>query len=377
MFAPYGELMLNDEELASRLALWLAPQLGTSSVEVSGLARSGAGNSNDTVVFTAVWDGQPHKLVVRIQPGSDSLYKYPSAAREARVIQAVEAVGTVPVPHVIGIEEDASVLGAPFFVMDHVEGRVLKDVPSYHKRGWLVDLTPEERAKHWDECLRVTVEVSKIHGLPELKSGKRPINALTEITRETLDWAAQGRDTGLLELGMQWLEANVPDRDDDSLSWGDARPGNVLFNLDGTVAAVLDWEAATLGPAELDLGWWLFMEDVYGRRTGLTPLEGVPIEEPLIARWEEFIGRPAQNLQWCRMQAAIQMGLVMLRHRDQQVTKGLLTEDATTHLYNPVTQILAEYLGEPVPELSPHFAELMRAMSQQKSAKDAAKETSA
>ncbi len=369
--------MLTDDHLAKSLAQWLPQHLGVDQVTISGLARSGAGNSNDTVVFNAEANGTTRKLVVRIQPGADSLFMRPSTTREAKVIQAVEAAGTVPVAHVVGIEEGSELIGSPFFVMDHVEGRVLKDVPSYHKKGWLVDCSPEERAKHWDECLQATVNISKIRGLEILKTDKQPIRALTDHTRATLDWAAKGRDTGLLELGMQYLEANIPDRDDDSLSWGDARPGNVLFRNDGTVAAVLDWESATLGPAELDLGWWLFMEDVYGRRTGLEPLEGVPIEEPLIARWEELIGRPARDLQWCLVQAAVQMGLVMLRHRDQQVGKGLLTEEATTHLYNPVTQLLAVYLGEPVPELSPHFIELMRALQAQKIAKDAAKEEQA
>ncbi len=369
--------MLNDDELATRLAQWLAPRLDTTQVEVSGLARSGAGNSNDTVVFDASWDGKSQKLVVRIQPGADSLYLRPSAAREARVIQAVEAVGTVPVAHVIGIEEDASVIGSPFFVMTHVQGRVLSDLPSYHLKGWLVDMEPELRAKHWDDCLKAAVEISKIRGLPELKTDKRPIQELTELTRATLDWAAKGRDTGLLEIGMQYLEANIPDRDDDSLSWGDARPGNVLFNLDGSVAAVLDWEAATLGPAELDLAWWMFMEYVFGSRTGVAPLEGVPIEETLITRWEELMGRPAQDLHWCRVQAAMQMGLVMLRNRDKQVARGLITDEATIHLYNPVTQVLAEYLGEPVPELSPHFKDLMRGMQAEKLAKVAAKEAQA
>ena len=65
--------MLSDDQLAASLATWLAPRLDTSKVEVSGLARSGAGNSNDTVVFDAAWDDKSEKLVVRIQPGADSL----------------------------------------------------------------------------------------------------------------------------------------------------------------------------------------------------------------------------------------------------------------------------------------------------------------
>ncbi|MCW2622191.1 MAG: hypothetical protein JWL64_1793, partial [Frankiales bacterium] len=292
-----ADLTATDTDRAEVLGRWLAPRLGAEHVTVSGLGRSGAGNSNETVTFSAAWEagGETHtqRLVVRIQPGGDSLFLRPSVAREAAVLQAVERVGTVRVPHVVGVEDDPVVLGSPFFLMTHVEGRVLNDVPSYHRRGWLVDLSPAERAFHWDEGLKSLIQISEIPA-PEvsfLATGTEgtPVRQLLDAVRESLEWAAQGRDAGLLDDALTYLQDNLPGRDDGGLSWGDARPGNMLYHEDGTVAAVLDWEMAAYAPAEADLAWWLFMEDFYSVRAGYPRLEGIPTDEAVVARWEELL----------------------------------------------------------------------------------------
>lgn len=358
------------------LSRWLAPQLGLATVEVGGLSRAGSGNSNETTSFTASWQEggtrRTERLVVRVQPGADSLFLRPSVAQEAAVLRSVATAGGVPVPAVLGVEEDASVLGAPFFVMRHVDGRVLPDVPTYHKRGWLVDLSPAERARHWDEGLQALAAIAL---LPRERFGflldgaaeASPVRRLLSATREYFDWAVRGRDVGLLATAMQHLEDGLPGYDDGALSWGDARPGNMLFHEDGRVAAVLDWEMAAIGPAEVDLGWWLFMEDFYSVRARASRLEGVPDDAAVVARWEELVGRAARDLTWFQVLAGLRMALVMLRSRDQYVDRGVLDDDATTHLYNPATQQLAHLLGEPVPDLSPHFAGLMRNLQQEKS----------
>jgi aminoglycoside phosphotransferase (APT) family kinase protein len=165
---------------------------------------------------------------------------------------------------------------------------------------------------------------------------------------------------------MRHLEQHVPDLDDATLSWGDARPGNLLYAEDGSVAAVLDWEMAALAPAEVDLGWWVFMEEFYSTRNGVPMLEGVPGEAAVVARWEQLLGRTARDLHWFKVLAAVRMGLVMLRSRDQQVARGVLGPDATTHTHNPVTQQLAVWLDLPVPELAPEFRSLMRNLRDEK-----------
>jgi aminoglycoside phosphotransferase (APT) family kinase protein len=374
-----ADLTATDTGRAEVLGRWLAPRLGAEQVTVSGLGRSGAGNSNETVTFSASWkaEGRAHteRLVVRIQPGGDSLFLRPSVAREAAVLEAVEGVGTVRVPHVVGVEDDPTVLGSPFFLMAHVEGRVLNDVPSYHRRGWLVDLSPQARAFHWDEGMKSLIEIAQIPAaeVSFLATGDgTPVEELLRAARESLDWAAQGRDVGLLDVAMSYLREHLPSRTDGGLSWGDARPGNMLYDEDGTVSAVLDWEMAALAPAEADLAWWLFMEDFYSVRAGYPRLEGIPTDAAVIARWEELLGRSARDLRWFQVLAGLRMGLIMLRSRDQQVARGFIPETATTHLYNPATQLLASYLEVPVPDLSPDFLTLMRALRDEKVRRTAA-----
>jgi aminoglycoside phosphotransferase (APT) family kinase protein len=368
---------MSGNDRAQELSGWLAPRLGTDRVEVSGLGRTGSGNSNETVLFTAAWEGHEERFVVRIQPGGDSLFLNPSVSREAQVLLAVEGEGGVPVPHVVGVEDDPALLGSPFFVMSAVDGRVLIDMPTYHRKGWLKELEPPARRTHWDEGLKA---LAAIAALPEepfafLAPGSgTPLQQLVAATRDYFDWAVQGRDVGVLQVAMDHLESDCPDLAEGGLSWGDSRPGNMIYAPDGTVAAVLDWEMAASAPAEVDLAWWVMMEEFYSTRSGVPLLEGVPSEAAVLERWEQLVGRPSRNLQWFKVLAGVRMGLVMLRSRDANVAKGWLPPEATTHTHNPMTQMLASWLGLPEPELSPHFLYLMKRFKQEKALRSATPE---
>jgi aminoglycoside phosphotransferase (APT) family kinase protein len=360
---------------AAALERWLAPRIGVPAVTVTGLSRTGSGNSNETVLFTASWQeagaGRAERFVVRVQPGQDSLFLRPDVAREAAVLSAVGAEGGVPVPGVLGVESDPSVLGSPFFVMTAVDGRVLIDMPTYHRKGWLKDLPAAARARHWDEGLKALAAIARLPAEPfaflaDASSAGTPLQQLLTATREYFDWAVQGRDVGVLGAAMEHLERSCPDVPEGGLSWGDSRPGNVLYGEDGTVAAVLDWEMAAFAPAELDLAWWVMMEEFYSTRSGVPPLDGVPDEAAVLARWEQLVGRPSRDLHWFKVLAGVRMGLVMLRSRDANVEKGVLPPGATTHTHNPMTQMLAGWLGLPEPELSPHFLLLLKTFKQEK-----------
>ena len=363
------------EDRATALAAWLAPRLRAQAVTVSGLNRTGSGNSNETVLFTLDRDGVAERLVVRIQPGEDSLFLRPDVVREAAVLQAVEAAGTVPVPHVVGVEPDPSVLGSPFFVMTAVPGRVLIDMPTYHRAGWLKELDDEQRAEHWRTGIEALAGIATLPVAPfrflDDGSGRTPLRQLVGATREYFDWAVQGREVGVLQVAMEHLERDCPDIDDAGLSWGDARPGNMIYAPDGSVAAVLDWEMASYAPGEVDLAWWVLMEEFYSTRSGAPMLPGVPSEATVVSRWEQLVGRPARDLQWFKVLGGVRMGLVMLRSRDANVAKGWLPPDATTHTHNPMTQMLAAWLGLPEPELSPHFLYLMKRFKEEKALRSA------
>lgn len=366
---------------ASALAQWLAPRLGVAEVAVTGLNRTGSGNSNETVLFTASWPGGHERLVVRIQPGPDSLFLRPDVAREAAVVRAVADCGTVPVPRVLGIERDSAVLGSPFFVMSAVDGRVLIDMPTYHRKGWMKDLDPATRRAHWDSGLQALAAIAVLPAEPfaflDDSSGRTPLRQLVSATRDYYDWAVQGRDVGVLARAMDYCEAECPEVSGGSLSWGDARPGNIIYASDGGVAAVLDWEMAALAPGEVDLAWWVMMEEFYSTRSGTPPLEGVPSEADAIATWERLVGRASRDLLWFKVLAGVRMGLVMLRSRDANVARGVLPPDATTHTHNPMTQMLAGWLGLPELELSPHFLYLMKRFKDEKALRSAPAEENA
>ena len=77
----------------------------------------------------------------------------------------------------------------------------------------------------------------------------------------------------VIDPAMDFLERAKPRTAHVDPIWGDSNPGNMLFADDHSVAAVLDFEAAALGPGEIDLGWWLFMDE--RRSHGLTRLSGL------------------------------------------------------------------------------------------------------
>ncbi|MCW2614474.1 MAG: hypothetical protein JWN08_1468 [Frankiales bacterium] len=369
-----GEHQQAQQDRGRSLEAWLAPQLGVPSVTVPDLAKASVGNSNETLLFTAQWDGDPpgeERLVVRVQPTGRTLFQRPDAVREAAVLQHVGRTSAVPVPHVVGVEPDPSLLGAPFFVMRHVQGRVLADIPSCHAAGWLTELTPQERARHWDEGLRALVAVSRVPlpGLDALSppaAGRTALQQLVVETREWFDWAVGGRDVGVVGRAMDHVEATIPAHDDSALSWGDARVGNLLYAADGAVAAVLDWEMAALAPAEVDLGWWLATDEFYSTRLGVPPLEGVPDTAATVRRWEELAGRRARELGWYRLLAGLRFCIVLVRARDANVAKGVLADDSAMHTHNPMSQQLASLLGEPEPELAPEFAHLLASYAQER-----------
>ncbi|WP_055407912.1 phosphotransferase family protein [Frankia sp. ACN1ag] len=359
----------DDAVLARTLSSWLRQALKWPSLEVAGLSRPKAGTSNETVIVTVRWaDGgrrRDERLVVRIQPTGRQLFQHPDTIGEGRVLRAVAAAAPVPVPRVLAFEPDAGVVGSPFFVMSHVPGRVLSDIPSCHATGWLLDQTPAQRAALWDNGLRTLVDIGRIPVRGDLAFlwapalGPTGLQQLVTATRHWFDWVRGGRDLDVLSRAMDHVERERPDHDDRTLSWGDARVGNMMFAPDGTVAAVLDWETPAVGPAEVDLGWWLMMDEFYSHGLGSPPLPGVPDEDAQVARWEGLIGRPARELTYYKLLAALRFAIVCARSTDISIARGVARPDTTMHTRNPAGLLLYRWLGEPVPDLAPEFTAMM------------------
>jgi aminoglycoside phosphotransferase (APT) family kinase protein len=83
----------------------------------------------------------------------------------------------------------------------------------------------------------------------------------------------------------------------DSLLWGDARLGNVLYDDEGHVVALLDWELATIGPAEMDLGWYLVLDELTNGFVGRT-VPGFADRAGVIEHYERALGRDVVDVEW-------------------------------------------------------------------------------
>ena len=358
MPAPRGRDLARTRE---QLAAWLAKKLPAARrLAVSELAGPAAtGFSNDTLLFDLCWEQDGRRLarglVCRIEPTGLGVFPEYDVARQYRLMGALRGTG-VPVPEMLGLEPDPAVLGAPFFVMERVEGRIPGDNPPYHAAGWLVEAHPAERAALWWSAVDTLAAVHRCAptalgiDLPDAPGPGDDAHAwqLAHWGRYA-DWAGGGRPQPTADAAREWLRAHLP-RDPASrgLCWGDARIGNMIFR-DGRCVAVLDWEMATLGPPEMDLGWFLFMDRHHSEGVGAPRLAGFPERAETVARWEAGVGHAARDLAYYEVFAAFRFTVILYRLGRQMIEYGILPGDATFPLDNTASRLLTRMLELPPP----------------------------
>jgi aminoglycoside phosphotransferase (APT) family kinase protein len=351
------------EVVRQDLEPWLAAQLGgATDVTLSELRAPGSGAANDTYLGDVEWaepDGERHRrsVVFRVQP-VENQFLDPDVMFQARVLDALAP--HLPVPEVLWREAGSEPLGAAFYVMGMVEGSILTEVPSYHEAGWAAELSVEEQARFSENALQALATFHRIEVTSQFEFLRRPgsgtaLDRHFEWLQRWYDWAARGRSFDILEAGLAYVLSHRPDDPSEHLVWGDARPGNMIFTDDLSVAAVIDWELAATGPAEIDLGWWLMFEEFLTTGSGATRLPGVPDRAATIARYEELLGRATRDVEYYEILAALQFGIIILRFVDLRVEKGVLPADTKMRTETPLTQILARAIGADAPDVSPDY----------------------
>jgi aminoglycoside phosphotransferase (APT) family kinase protein len=222
--------------------------------------------------------------------------------REARLLTALEPT-SVRTPRVLAVCADAEVIGAPFYIMERVRGTAITEqLPTS------LD-TPPHRARIADELIDALVELHATDwttlglegfGKPTgyLQRQLRRFNGLWEVNHT--------RDIeGLEEVGG-WLAENVPESPPATIVHGDYRLGNTMFADEAPprLAAILDWEMATIGDPLADIGYlmvhWVQSTDVKSRFAmhTVTDRPGFPSRQEMVARYEERSGRSVQSLDW-------------------------------------------------------------------------------
>ncbi len=223
--------------------------------------------------------------------------------REARLLRALEGTA-VRVPRVLAACEDDAVIGAPFYVMELVEGDVittampaaLDDETQRRRVGEeLVDALVEVHAADWRAC--------------GLEGYGKPTGYLErQLRRFTGLWEHnRTRELPVLDRVTAWLGEHRPESGPATIVHGDYRLGNAMFapGSPARLVAIFDWELATIGDPLADVGYlvatWAQPGDEQGAIHSLgavTLRPGFPSREELVARYEERSGRSMSDLRW-------------------------------------------------------------------------------
>ncbi len=224
--------------------------------------------------------------------------------REARVLRAL--AGRARVPAVLAVCEDPAVIGAPFYVMERVDGHVVTSaVPAE------LD-APDDRRRMGTELVDALVEVHAADWRAAgLEGFGKPVGYLDrQLRRFGGLWEHnRTRDVPAVERVGAWLAANRPESGPATVVHGDFRLGNVMLApaAPARVTAVLDWEMATIGDPLADLGYlcalWVDRDDPplgMFELNAVTREPGFPAREELVARYEERSGRSMADMRWYR-----------------------------------------------------------------------------
>ena len=341
------------EVMHAALTAWLREKRPGEDLVLSQLSSPKAGISNETFLVDATSRAGVQRLVVRIEPTDFLVFPEYDLGRQARVIQSLAGSG-VPVPRVLWFEDDRSALGAPFYVMERIEGEVPSEVPPYHTFGMCVDATPARRARMWwsgvDALAAVHAVDWKERGLAFLGvpgPGGDALDRQLAYYERYLDWVG-GPPQPILRAALAWLRSRRYTPRRVTLCWGDSRLPNLIFR-DDAVAGVLDWEMAFLGDPEADLGWWLFMDWATSEGYGFPRLAGFPDADETIRRYEERTGFPVEHALYQETFAAFRFGVIMARIAGRLREIGAPTPTEDFQVNNVSTQRLATLLGLPLP----------------------------
>jgi aminoglycoside phosphotransferase (APT) family kinase protein len=349
------------------LSRWLGPALGGATVvRLDGFSRPKSGFSAETWMFDAHFevDGstQSRRLVVRRETEDPAVYPQQAPGYDCeveiqyRTMAAIANHSDVPIAPLVGYEGDPSVLGAPFFVMGFVDGEVPVESPLYTVEGFFVDASPQRRQAMIEHGLRLLAKVHEIDwrgaGLewlvpPGVDPGTaQQVAVWEEYARRELD----GRMHPVLDAGLSWLHERLPDfggAQDRAVGvcWGDARPGNIIWQGSRPVCAT-DFEAASIASPDQDLGWWLMFDRWSHEAFGAARLEGEPTRDEQRALYAEAVGIEIPDTTFHEVFAAVRYCAIVVRVMNRAVARGLMPADQTIWLDNPSTVCLADLLAE-------------------------------
>ena len=267
-----------------KLAAYLSKSINGFGTDMSVKQFEG-GQSNPTYLLTS----NNKRYVLRKKPPGKLLASAHMVEREFRIMNSLKDSGC-PVPNMKVLCEDEDIIGTNFFVMDYVDGRLIKD-PT------LTDFHQDDRREIYLEMNQV---LSHLHSIKpsdfNLEYYGKPGNYFErQIGRWTKQYlAAKTDEIDSMEQLMKWLPNNIPNDDSSGIVHGDYLLNNMMFdNQKNKIIAVFDWELSTLGHPLADLSYncMPYYLNTNGPTLNNLKNSGIPSEEEYIDLYCKHSGR--------------------------------------------------------------------------------------
>ncbi len=284
-----GDVQGIDQEAVE--AWYLANVAGTEAPLRFDLIAGGHSN-----LTFSVTDATGRRSVLRRPPLGQVLASAHDMGREHKIIAALAATD-IPVAPALGYEPGDEINGAPFYVMDFVDGHVLRDQSAAEK------LSVRARTNAGDSLIDVMAAIHAIDpdaiGLGDL--GRKEGYIERQLKRWYGQWnKSKTRELADIDRVHDALLANIPEQGPAAIVHGDYRLDNCMVDDDGNIAAVLDWELCTLGDPMADLGllmvYWSEPGDTTPTLSAPTQTEGMRTRAELVDRYAQASGRDVGDI---------------------------------------------------------------------------------
>lgn len=315
-------------DVRAGLQRWFATRHPDDEVRVGPLGKPTTGYSSETLLVDVVRTARGHetegRFVARLPPAGGGIFPDYDLTRQADVQRALRANG-IPAAAAIAVELDERWIGAPFFLMDRVDGIALGE--GYVASGPLFDASADTQRSVQDDFVDALADVHRLDweaaDLGALTpAGERGLAHDVARVESYATWAADGDVPAVHRDAFAWLHARRPDPEPPlGLCWGDPRLGNVLYDTSWSQQALLDWEMASIGPAEMDLAWFVGLHEVTAETAG-ADLPGFVGRGEVLDRWAVRAGRPVVAFDWFEMFSLVRADSIFLRIRAMLLAAG-------------------------------------------------------
>jgi aminoglycoside phosphotransferase (APT) family kinase protein len=311
--------------------------LGDGPIEAETV---GEGHSNVTyVIRRGDWEA-----VIRRPPRPPLPPSAHDVLREARVLRGV--AGQARVPAVLAVGDDEAIIGAPFYVMEKVDGHVItNEVPAE------LD-TVEDRRRMCEELVDALVEIHAVDWRAAgLEGFGKPSGYLERQLRRFFGlWEHnKTREIDAVERVGGWLRDNLPESPPATIVHGDYRLGNTMLAPDAParLVAIFDWEMATIGDPLADLGYLCTLwTDAGDPDLGMFELSAVTRQEgffsraEIVERYEERSGRSMTDIRWYRA-LALWKSIVFMEGNYKRAVSGTTDDPYLKAFGDGVIQLAA------------------------------------